>query len=121
MNDDLSNDEHDALREIGAGPQPGRQSACIARNVKRLAGLKFVSYSKDGTLLLTDKARTMLFIRSCIDGMRAVASDPLVPLSDDVKTFLGKKGHIIPRNEGGGFELTLRGQESLADIDKSQS
>ena len=121
MNEELSNDELDALRQIEAGPQPGRQSACIARNVKRLAGLKFVSYARDGSLSVTDKARTMLFIRNCIDGMRAVAGDPMAPLANDVKTFLGKKGHIAPRAEGGGFELTLRGQESLADIDKAQT
>ena len=121
MNDELSNDEFDALRQIEAGPQPGRQSACIARNAKRLTGLKYVSYARDGSLLVTDKARTMLFIKSCIDGLRAVASDPLTPLGNDVQTFLGKKGHIVPRAEGGGFELTVRGQESLADIDKAQS
>ena len=121
MNDELSNDEFDALRQIETAPPAGRQSACIARNVKRLAGLKYVSYARDGSLLVTDKARTMLFIKSCIDGMRAVAGDPMAPLGSDVKTFLDKKGHIVPRAEGGGFELTLRGRESLADIDKSQS
>ena len=121
MNDELSNDELDALRQIGAGPQAGRQSACISRKEKRLAGLKYVSYAKDGSLLVTDKARTMMFIRSCIDGMRAVAADPMAPLGNDVQTFLGKKGHIVPRADGGGFELTLRGQESLADIDKAQT
>ncbi|MBC7414912.1 MAG: hypothetical protein H7327_08270 [Herminiimonas sp.] len=121
MNDELSNDEFDALRQIGAGHQPGRQSACVARNTKRLAGLKYISYSKDGSLSVTDKARTMLFIRDCIDGLRAVAGDAMAPLGNDVKTFLGKKGHIVPRAEGGGFELTVRGRESLADIDKSAS
>ena len=119
MNNELSNDEFDALRQIEAGPQAGRQSACIARNVKRLAGLKYVSYARDGSLMVTDKARTMLFIRSCIDGMRAVAGDPMAALGNDVQTFLGKKGHIVPRAEGGGFELTQRGRESLADIDKA--
>lgn len=121
MDDELSNDEFDALRQIDAGPQPGRQSACIARNAKRLAGLKYVSYAKNGNLLVTDKARTMLFIRSCIDGLRAVAGDPMALLGNDVQTFLGKKGHIVPRAEDGGFELTVRGQESLADIDKAQA
>ena len=121
MNEELSNDEYEALRQIEAGLPPGRPSACVSRNQKRLTGLKFASYAKDGTLLVTDKARTMLFIKHCIDGMRAVASDPMAALANDVKTFLGKKGHIEPRAEGGGFELTLRGRESLADIDKQQS
>ena len=120
MNDALTNDEYAALREIGGGTRSGgRPSACVARNVKRLAGLKFVSYTKDGSLLLTEKGGQTLFIRSCIDALRALSLDPMTPLASDVKTFLGKKGHVVARAGDGGFDLTQRGTESLADIDKS--
>jgi hypothetical protein len=112
----LTNDEYDALRQISAGPHGDRPSACVARNVKRLAGLKFVSYRKDGSLALTEKATEAMFLRGCVEGMRAVASDPLVTLANDVHTFLAKKGHIAPCATG-GVELTQRGRESLEDID----
>lgn len=119
MDDALTNDECDALRQIAAGLRGTRPSACVARNTKRLAGLKYISYAKDGSLALTEKGTQNLFIRSCIDGLRAIASDPLAPLASDVKTFLGKKGHVVARGEAGGFELTPRGRESLADIDST--
>ena len=117
MDNALTNDEYDALGQIRAGSGGARPSACVARNAKRLAGLKFISYRKDGTLQLTEKAEQTLFLRSCIDGMRALITDPLVPLAADVRMFLGKKGHVVPREEGGGFMLTQRGRESLDDID----
>lgn len=113
----LGKDEYDALAQIAEGTRGGRPSACVARNVKRLAGLKFVAYGKDGSLALTEKGEQTLFIRACIDGMRAIGSDPLAALAPDVKLFLGKKGHIAPRAEAEGFELTPRGRESLADIE----
>jgi hypothetical protein len=119
MQDALSNDEIDALGQIAAGSQGARPSACVARNAKRLAGLKFVSYRKDGVLILTDKGTQTLFIRQCIDGLRALIADPMAPLSAEVRTFLGKKGHVAPRPEG-GFVLTQRGQESLDDIEQRQ-
>jgi hypothetical protein len=34
----------------------------------------------------------------------------------DVALFLGKKSHIAPL-EGGGYQVTDKGRESLADID----
>ena len=119
MDDGLTNDEYDALGQIAVTTRTWRPSACIARNAKRLAGLKFVSYAKDGSLLLTDKGTQTLFVHSCINGLRAIASDPLAPLSAEVKMFLAKKGHLVPREQDGGFVLTQRGQESLADIEKT--
>ena len=113
----LGKDEYDALAQIAAGLRGARPSACVARNVKRLAGLKFVAYGKDGSLALTEKGEQTLFIRACIDGLRAIAGDPLATLAPDVKLFLGKKGHMVPRAEGDGYELTPRGRESLADIE----
>jgi len=117
MNDTLSNDEYDALGQIAEGIRTARPSACIARNMKRLAGLKFVAYGKDGVLQVTEKGAQTLFVRRCIDGLRAVSQDAMAKLSADVQTFLGKKGHLIPCIQTGGYVLTPRGKESLADID----
>ena len=119
MQDALSTDEYDALGQVAAGSQGARPSACVARNAKRLSGLKYITYRKDGVLMLTEKGEQMLFIRQCIDGLRALLADPMSPLSPEVHTFLGKKGHVAPRAEG-GLELTRRGQESLDDIEQRQ-
>ncbi|AIY42530.1 hypothetical protein LT85_3372 [Collimonas arenae] len=119
MNDGLTKDEFDALGQIGKTPQRGRVSACIARNTKRLIGLKYIAYEKDGTLALTEKGQQTLFIKNCIEGLRAVASDSSSKLTADVASFLGKKGHISARPAGDGFDITDKGRESLADIDSS--
>ncbi|MFZ6644888.1 hypothetical protein ACO0LO_04185 [Undibacterium sp. TJN25] len=116
MNNSLTIDELDALQQISKLPKQGRASACVSRNAKRLAGLKFVAYERDGSLSITDKGKETLFIKHCIDGLRAISKDPLAHLSGDVANFLGKKGHITPRAEG-GFDITTRGSESLADIE----
>lgn len=115
----LTTDEYDALLQIAAGSSGERPSACVARNAKRLTGLKFTSYAKNGTLQLTDKGTQTLFIQSCIKGLRAIALDPLATLNSDVQNFLGKKGHLSPKPDAAGFELTQRGRESLDDIDKT--
>jgi hypothetical protein len=120
MKDSLTIDEFDALTQIRNAPKNARPSACIARNTKRLSGLKFVAYGKDGSLALTEKGQQILFVKNCIDGLRAIAADPLAKLDADVMTFLGKKGHIAGRAEG-GFEISQKGRESLADIDAIKS
>ena len=117
MEDRLSADEFDALEEIEHAPKRERPSARVARNAKRLAGLKYVAYAKNGQLSLTEKGEEALFVKHCIDGLRAVAADPLTALAPDVLTFLGKKGHIARREGADGYEITRRGLESLADID----
>lgn len=117
MNDNLSTDEYDALAQISRALRRERPSACVARNSKRLAGLKYVSYGKDGHLAVTEKGKQALFLKSCIDGLRAVADDPLASLTPEVAGFLGKKAHIAPRSSSGGFDITQKGRESLADID----
>ncbi|WP_225869720.1 hypothetical protein [Glaciimonas sp. PCH181] len=117
----LSKDEYDALGHIARGPARGAETTCVARNAKRLSGLKYVAYGKHGQLALTEKGEQTLFVKSCIDGLRAISTDPLAPLDADVEAFLGRKGHIIPSSSGDGFEITVRGQESLADIDASAS
>lgn len=119
MNDSLTKDEFDALAQISRAKKHERASACVARNAKRLAGLKYVAYAKDGQLALTEKGRQTLFVKRCIDGLRAVANDALATLDADVATFLSKKGHITPRASADGFDITPRGRESLADIDST--
>lgn len=117
MNDSLTKDEYDALEQIRKLPRGERPSACVARNTKRLSGLKYVAFAKDGCLALTEKGQQTLFIRRCIEGLRAIATDPLASLEADVATFLGKKGHIAPSVSSDGFDITQRGRESLADIE----
>ena len=117
MSNDLTKDEYDALGQIAKGPARGTETACVARNAKRLSGLKFISYEKNGRLTLTEKGKTTLFVKSCIEGLRAVAVNPLAPLAADVALFLGRKGHVTPNAAGDGFDITPRGRESLADID----
>jgi hypothetical protein len=117
MNQSLSNDEYDALEQIRKNLRTERVSACIARNTKRLSGLKFIAFARDGQLSLTEKGQQILFIRRCILGLRAVSTDTKTVLDADVATFLGKKGHVTVLPDDAGYEITQRGTESLADID----
>lgn len=78
-------------------------------------------YDKNGQLALTEKGQQTLFLKRCVDALRAVAGDPAAnpaaKLDADVATFLIKKGHIAPGASPDKFEITPRGRESLADID----
>lgn len=116
MGNDLTTDEFDALRQIAQDSGRGRPSACVSRNAKRLAGLKYIAHTRDGRFELTEKGRQLLFIQNCIDGLRAVAADPATQLPREVATFLGKKGHIAA-GSATAFEITQKGRECLADID----
>ena len=118
-NDNLTNDEYDALEHIRRGAQHDRVNACVGRNAKRLAGLKFIQYGRDGKVALTDKGQQVLFMRRCIEGLRALALDPGAPVDPDVIHFLSRKSHVAPRPEG-GLLVTAKGQESLADIAAQQ-
>ncbi|WP_034293429.1 hypothetical protein [Herbaspirillum sp. RV1423] len=117
MSNDLTKDEFDALGQISRKEHRGRPSACVARNTKRLTGLKFLEYTRDGQLALTEKGKQILFIYRCIEALRSLNADPHVAIDADVAIFLGRKGHIVAKEAGEGFEITQRGRESLADID----
>lgn len=119
MEDSLSIDQLEALAQISRAKKHERPSACVARNAKTLTGLKYVTHRKDGQLALTEKGQQTLFVRRCIDGLRAVADDPLAALDSDVATFLIRKGHIAPRATPEGFDITQRGAESLQDINST--
>jgi len=114
-NEKLTTDEYNALEFIRGGARTDRVNACVGRNAKRLAGLKMIQYARNGSLDLTEKGREVLFLRSCIEALKALAQDPAAPVAGDVVQFLSRKSHIAPRAEG-GFEVTAKGQESLADI-----
>lgn len=117
MNDRLTKDEFEALLQVSHGKKNERISACVARNAKRLTGLKYFRYGKDGELALTDKGQQTLFLKRCVDTLRAIAeSGPMQP-DTDVATFLLRKGHIAPGALPDRYDLTQRGRESLADID----
>lgn len=111
----LTIDELDALEFIRRGARTDRYNACVGRNAKKLAGLKLIQYGKNGSVGLTDKGTQELFLRRCIAALRALQADPLAPIDADVVQFLGRKSHIAVREEG-GFILTDKGSESLADI-----
>jgi uncharacterized protein YjhX (UPF0386 family) len=118
-NEKLTGDEYDALEIIQRDARTDKRSAainaCVGRNAKRLSGLKLVQYAKNGGLSLTEKGQEVLFLRRCIVALRALERDPASALDADVAQFLSRKSHIAAL-EGGGYELTERGRESLADI-----
>ena len=114
-NEKLTTDEYDALEFIRRGARTDRFNACVGRNAKRLSGLKMISYGRDGKVELTEKGQQVLFLRACIEALSALAQDPAANIAGDVAQFLIRKSHIAQR-EDGGFTVTPRGLESLADI-----
>lgn len=112
----LTRDEYDALEQVKNTRKPEKPNACIARNAKHLVGIKFLASRKDGSYTLTEKGTEALFIRSCIAGLRALATDADTKLDVAVETFLGRKGHIAASTLPGRFEITQKGRECLADI-----
>jgi hypothetical protein len=110
----LSTDEFNALDEIARGIK-GRPSACVGRNSKRLSGIKLIKFERSGAIILTDAGRERLFLRRCILALRALAAAPGPVADKDVALFLGKKSHIVEAE--GGFAITDKGRESLADIE----
>jgi hypothetical protein len=121
MNNRLTTDEYDALRQVAQGSRQERVSACVARNTKRLTGLKYMAYGKDNRLKLTEKGQQTLFLKRCVDALRAVSAGSATAIDADVAGFLLKKGHIAPGDAPDKFDITQRGQESLADIETSGS
>ena len=117
MNDRLTTDEYDALRQVGQGKKQERVSACVARNTKRLTGLTSMAYGKDQRLTLTEKGQQTLFLKRCVDALRAVSDGSATAVDADVAGFLLKKGHIAPGATPELYEVTQRGRESLADIE----
>jgi len=113
----LTTDEYDALKQVAEGIKQERVSACVARNTKRLTGLKYMAYGKDSRLKLTEKGEQTLFLKRCIDALRAVSAGSAAAVDADVAVFLQKKGHIEASATPGQYAITPRGQESLADID----
>jgi hypothetical protein len=111
----LTGDEYDALDIIRRGAKSDRVNACVGRNAKRLAGLKLIQYAKNGSLSLTEQGVELLFLRRCVQALRALEQDAGAAVDADVVQFLGRKSHIAARAEG-GYLLTERGRESLADI-----
>ncbi len=114
-NNTLSKDEFEALDQVSKAPRNLQPSACVSRNAKRLVGIKLLTPRRDGTYGLTDKGREAIFVKQCIDGLRAMSNDASTVLQDDVANYLGRKGHIA-KNAAGQFEITAKGRESIADI-----
>ena len=117
MSDDLTKDEFDALGQISRKEHRGRPSACVARNTKRLVGIKILEYSREGHLTLTEKGQGTLLIYRCIDALRRLSLDANTEIEKDIATFLIRKGHIVEKDGTAKYEITPRGTDSLADID----
>ena len=111
----LTTDEYDALDHIRRGAKHDRVNACVGRNAKRLSGLKLIQYGRDGSVAMTDKGTQALFLRRCISALSQLAEAPSTQLEADVSHFLIRKSHIIELADG-GFGVTDKGRESLADI-----
>jgi Mn-dependent DtxR family transcriptional regulator len=118
-NEKLTGDEYVALEFIRRGARSDRVNACVGRNAKRLSGLKLVQYAKNGSLSLTAKGQVLLFLRRCVAALRALEREPASALDEDVLQFLSRKSHIAAVD--GGYELTERGRESLADISSQET
>jgi hypothetical protein len=116
MNETLSDDELEALVEIGPGSGSKKVTPKMAKHAKHLLGLKLISFVRDGRVTITDAGRQTLFLKQCIDGLRKIAVNPDASLHHEVLTFLARKGHIAIRPEG-GYGITTKGQETLADMD----
>lgn len=112
----LNADEFDALEQISRGIKRKPVSAFIAQHTKHLYGLKYIASRRDGIPFITDAGKEALFFKHCTDGLRLLASNPNAKLGMDVITLLEKKGHIKAAPEG-GFTLTPKAIETLADLD----
>jgi Mn-dependent DtxR family transcriptional regulator len=112
---DLTGDEIDALEHIRRGAKSLKVNACIGRNAKKLAGLKLIKIGRNDAVALTEQGAEVLFLRRCIAQMHAVASEPTHAVDADVAGFLLRKSHIVPLEQG-GYALTEKGREALADI-----
>jgi hypothetical protein len=77
VDDSLTMDEFDALLQISRAKRHERPSACVARNAKRLAGLKYITHGKEG-FALTEKGQQTLFVKRCIDGNAALTACALL-------------------------------------------
>lgn len=115
----LTGDEYDALELVRQGNRTERVHPCVGRNAKRLSGLKLIQYARNGSLGLTAQGTEVLFLRRCVQALRALDADAAAPVDDDVVQFLTRKSHIAAQAEG-GYTLTPRGRESLADIADQQ-
>ena len=115
-NEKLTTDEYDALEHIRRGASHDRVNACVGRNAKRLSGIKLIQYEKSGKVALTEKGQQVLFLRRCVEALRALQANPAASADADVLQFLGRKSHIAAHADG-GYVLTDKGREVLADIE----
>ncbi len=121
MNHDLTRDEFEALEQIGQSKAYDKVSACIARNSKKLIGIKLIAHrNKGGGFTLTEKGEEIIFMKDCIKGLRTLAAGTSPPLAPAVATFLGRKGYAVAGETPGSLVITERGHECLADIDLSE-
>ncbi len=119
MNNRLTRDEFDALAQVSKMARTAKPSACVARNAKKLVGIKLLVPRRDGSYELTDKGIEAIFVNRCVRGLHALADDATTRLDAEVATFLGRKGHIVATGTAGKFEITAKGRECLIDIEQN--
>ncbi len=119
MDQPLSRDAFEALEQVSQSKPGEKPSACVARNAKHLVGIKLLVAKRNGSHELTEKGAEVLFIKRCIDGLRAVAADANTRLEGKAAAFLARKGYVIAGAALGNFIVTDKGRECLADIDAS--
>ncbi|MEN9658982.1 MAG: hypothetical protein RL571_2447 [Pseudomonadota bacterium] len=117
MNAGLTDDEFEALLEVSRGLKSKRLSPRVLKHAKLFSGLKYVEYNRNGLMVISERGTQTLFMKHCIDGLRKIAKDPVALLDANVRTFLLKKSHISPIEGAVGYVITIKGAESLADID----
>ncbi len=121
MEHTLTRDESEALEQVGQSKAYDKVNACIARNSKKLIGIKLIAHrNKGGGFVLTDKGEEILFMKNCVKGLRALAAGTSPPLAPAVAAFLGRKGYAVAGETPGALVITDRGRECLADIDLSE-
>ena len=118
-NEQLTTDEYDALELVRRGVKRDNPGACVGRNLKKLSGLKLMQTMRDGRLVLTEKGQQLLFLRRCVQTMKALANDPMAAVDADVGRFLSIKSHIAAQDDG-GHALTDKGRASLDDIQRNE-
>ena len=116
MDDQLSQDEFDALDEIANAAKGARPSACVGRNSKRLVGIKLVAHRKDGSFQLTEKGVEAIFVKKCIATLRKLGTGETAISDSKISVFLGRKGYAAAAAQPGAFVITAKGRECLADI-----
>lgn len=117
----LTKDEMAALLEVSRGLKTTRLSHTIFKNVKALTGQKLAAYErKTGILQITALGKQTIFMVQCIEGLRQLKVNPTLKINGEALAFLLRKSHVETREGEAGYFITIKGEESLVDIDSQK-